>query len=757
MSRPLNPEQIASLVFGDARDPFALLGLHADPATHNWQLCVFDPHAEAIEMVDPRGGMIARLRQLDVDGETADEQHPGCGVWVARGPLTALKGLNGRYKLRLHRYGSSRDVEDPYRFGPYLGELDCHLLAEGNHWRAYEKLGAHPLTVDGVAGTAFAVWAPNARRVSVVGDFNDWDGRLHPMRLRSDCGVWEIFVPGVAAGALYKFEIKAADGTLLPLKFDPCAFYAEQRPATASVVHGLSDFAWNDSEWLKQRQKGGAQLAEPMSIYEVHLGSWRRRSDEGNRFLTYRELAAELVPYVKSLGFTHIELLPIHEHPFDGSWGYQPIGLYAPTSRFGTPDDFKAFVDACHQAGLGVIIDWVPGHFPKDTHGLVQFDGTHLYEHADPRQGEHMDWGTLIYNFGRTEVRNFLIANALYWIDQFHIDGLRVDAVASMLYLDYSRKYGEWVPNHHGGNENLEAVEFLKRLNEVVYSEGFGAITIAEESTSWPMVSRPTYLGGLGFGYKWNMGWMHDTLTYFSKDPIHRRFHHNQLTFGLLYAFSENFCLPLSHDEVVHGKGSLYGRMAGDPWQKLANLRAYFAFMWAHPGKKLLFMGGELAQPGEWNFDEALPWGLLAETGHAGMQRLVAVLNHGYTALPALYEQDFDHNGFAWIDCQDSDNSVISWARFPRSAGARPVVVICNLTPVVRQEYRIGLPRGGRWECLLNTDDAAYGGSGVRCIGARDADGREVIHSDDIPFHGQPVSISLTLPPLATVWLSPAD
>ncbi|MFA7429414.1 MAG: 1,4-alpha-glucan branching protein GlgB, partial [Rhodospirillaceae bacterium] len=587
MKRLVPQAQIDAIKYGDAHDPFSILGMQRPGGEGPVQVRVYEPRATRVEVLDGADGkVLTDLPRIDSEGFFAG-QIAGRDMWF-------------HYRLRIHEGDTYRDVEDTYRFGPYLGELDCHLLAEGNHLRPFEKLGAHPVEMGGVRGVAFAVWAPNARRVSVVGPFNNWDGRVNLMRNRVDCGVWEIFIPHIDAGEIYKYEIKSRDGVVLPLKFDPYAFYGERPPANASVVHGLRDYAWGDEHWMRRREDihngPGGGLDTPMSIYEVHLGSWRRVPEDGLRYLTYREMADQLVGYIKDLGFTHIELLPIHEFPFDGSWGYQPIGLFAPTSRFGTPEDFKFFIDRCHQEDIGVIIDWVPGHFPTDAHGLGFFDGTHLYEHSDPRLGMHMDWNTLIYNYGRTEVQNFLIANALYWIEQFHIDGLRVDAVASMLYLDYSRKEGEWIPNRYGGNENLDAIAFIKRLNEIVYAQGRGAMMIAEESTAWPMVSRPTYLGGLGFGYKWNMGWMHDTLEYFKKDPIHRRYHGNQLTFGLLYAFNENFLLPLSHDEVVHGKGSLYTRMAGDRWQKFANLRAYYAFMYAHPGKKLLFMGAEFGQ-----------------------------------------------------------------------------------------------------------------------------------------------------------------
>jgi 1,4-alpha-glucan branching enzyme len=580
------------------------------------------------------------------------------------------------------------------------------------------------------------VWAPNASRVSVVGDFNSWDGRRHVMRLHPANGIWEIFLPGVGSGALYKYEITDAAGKLLPLKADPYGTLHEPPPGNSSVVFE-SSYAWHDDEWLRQH-RAGPELDAPTSIYEVHLGSWRRKDD--GSYLTYADLARELVPYVADMGFTHIELLPVTEHPFDGSWGYQPIGMFAPTQRFGDPDDFRALVDACHARGIGVIMDWVPAHFPGDGHGLRRFDGTALYEHADPRKGEHADWGTLIFNYGRREVINYLIGNALYWIDEFHIDALRVDAVASMLYLDYSREAGEWVPNEHGGNENLEAVDFLKRLNTELHAHG--ATSYAEESTAWPGVSRPVDGGGLGFTYKWNMGWMNDTLAYMSEDPIHRKFHHDKMTFGLVYAFNENFVLPLSHDEVVHGKHSILGRMPGDRWQQLANLRAYYGAMFGHPGKKLLFMGNEIAQEREWNHDQSLDWHLLDDAGHQGVQALLRDLNRLYARTPALHEIDFDDRGFEWIDWSDRDSSVLSWLR--RDSRGHFVVCVTNLTPLVRDGFKIGVPESGVYRTLLNTDDKQYGGSGA---------GAPTVSSTNSGQHGRSFSIELTLPPLATIFL----
>ena len=642
------------------------------------------------------------------------------------------------YRLEVDWGGRRIELDDPYRFGPWLGELDLHLFGEGSHIESFNKLGAHVVTLEGTQGVVFAVWAPNARRVSVVGDFNNWNGRRHPMRFHPSVGVWELFIPGLRHGERYNYEIKARNRAMLPLKSDPYAFASERPPRTASVVHDFGDFRWADAEWMSLRQRR-VDRAAPISIYEVHLGSWRRKPEEGNRYLTYRELAAELVPYVVDMGFTHIELLPITEHPFDGSWGYQPTGMFAPTSRFGSPDDFRAFVNAVHGARLGLILDWVPGHFPNDAHGLGSFDGTHLYEHADPRQGLHKDWDTLIYNYGRREVANFLLNSGVFWLERYHVDGLRVDAVASMLYLDYSRKEGEWIPNKFGGRENLEAIEFLRRFNATTYGRSPGIATIAEESTAWPMVSRPAHLGGLGFGYKWNMGWMHDTLEYVGHDPIHRSHHHNKLTFGLLYAFSENFILPLSHDEVVHGKRSLLGRMPGDRWQRFANLRVYYTFMFGHPGKKLLFMGSELAQENEWNHDTSLDWHMLGDPAHAGVQRLVRDLNALYRATSALHARDCESEGFQWIDANDSANSVLSFLR--HGGDSAPIaVVVCNFTPVVRHDYRIGVPQGGGYREALNSDSEIYGGSDVGNGGW--------VKAEQIPWHGRPYSLSLTLPPL---------
>ncbi len=725
---PYRPSaEVEAIVNARHGDPFAFLGMHQSSA--GLYVRTFLPDAESVAVVESATGQIA---------ERCERIHPA-GLFVASMPDRREKF---RYRLRVRWGGHEQEFEDVYRFGPVLGELDLHLLVEGNHLASYQKLGAHPIVHEGVEGVGFAVWAPNAQRVSLVGGFNNWDGRRMPMRRRHAGGLWEIFVPGLRSGHLYKYELIGADGALVPLKADPYAGQAEHPPGTASIVAAPSRHLWQDGSWIGDRWRRQERDA-PISIYEVHLGSWRRNERGG--YLTYRELAEQLVPYVAELGFTHLEVLPVTEYPFDGSWGYQPISLFAPTSRFGTPDDFRVFVDACHRAGLGLLLDWVPGHFPTDAHGLGRFDGTAIYEHADPRQGMHRDWDTLIYNYGRREVSNFLLSSALYWLREYHIDGIRVDAVASMLYLDYSREAGEWIPNAYGGRENLDAIAFLRRMNELVFGEGTGATTAAEESTAWPMVSRPVYVGGLGFGYKWNMGWMHDTLNYMSLDPIHRKYHHNNMTFGLLYAYHENFILPLSHDEVVHGKGSLIGKMPGDRWQKFANLRAYFAFMWTHPGKKLLFMGGEFGQEREWNHDWGLDWGSLADPLHAGAQLLVRDLNRLYRAAPALHQLDCEPEGFAWIDAANANESVLSYVRRGRDPNEMAVVV-CNFTPLPRHDYRIGVPRPGRWLERINTDGGVYGGSGVGNAGAVDAEPH--------PMHGHGQSLRLQLPPLGVLILT---
>jgi len=715
---------IRALVQGDHGDPFSILGPHPDPAG-GWQVRCLLPDARSLSIIDRESGTeLAEARRIH-----------DAGFWLAR-----LDGAPRPYRLRIDFGAGGVEMEDAYRFPPWLGELDRHLFAEGSHQRLWERMGAHVVELEGVGGTVFTVWAPNARRVSVVGDFCNWDGRRLPMRLHPGIGVWEVFVPHVGRGDVYKFEIKGPQGNLVPLKADPFAFQAEHPPRTASVVTGLPPWDWSDEGWRTARARVNDRTA-PIAIYEVHLGSWQRGPD--NRYLTYDELADQLVPYVADLGFTHIELLPITEFPFDGSWGYQPIGLYAPTSRHGDAEGFKRFVEACHRSNIGVLLDWVPGHFPADPHGLGLFDGTHLYEHADPRQGFHQDWNTLIYNYGRREVLNFLQANALFWLDRYHLDGLRVDAVASMLYLDYSRKADEWVPNRFGGRENLEAIDFLRRTNELAYGDQPGIMTVAEESTAWPGVSRPAYLGGLGFGFKWNMGWMHDTLQFMSKDPIHRRWHHHDLTFGLLYAFSENFILPLSHDEVVHGKGSLIGKMPGDRWQKFANLRAYFTFMWGHPGKKLLFMGGEIAQEREWNHDRALDWFVTELPDHKGVQTLIRDLNRLYRELPALHRLDCSPDGFEWLEANDSENSILAFLRKDEDGGM--VVIACNFTPVPRDCYRLGVPQPGWYAERLNSDAEQYGGSNVGNAGG--------VRAEEIQAHGRPYSLPLRLPPLGAVIL----
>lgn len=707
-----------AIIDGRHADPFNYLGPHVEGDES--VLRVFLPDAEQVEVLDDDGHVSGLERIHDA------------------GLFEGHVDLHDRhYRLRARFGDNAVELEDPYRFPPILSDLDLHLLGEGNHLELYNKLGAHPMQLEGVDGVGFVVFAPNARRVSVVGDFNFWDGRRHAMRVRGN-GYWEMFVPGAREGDKYKYELVGQDGRLLPLKSDPVAFSAEMRPATASVVVDLKRLPRP-----RPLEHDVNSRHAPMSIYEVHLGSWRRNPEEGHRWLNYRELAEQLPAYVSDLGFTHIELMPISEHPFDGSWGYQPTGLFAPTSRFGSPADFVAFIDACHQAGLGVLIDWVPGHFPDDPHGLAHFDGTALYEHANPMQGRHLDWDTLIYNYGRVEVTNFLVANALFWLDRYGIDGLRVDAVASMLYLDYSRPAGGWIPNRHGGRENIDAIEFLRRCNALLFQRHPRATTVAEESTAWPMVSRPVDWGGLGFGFKWNMGWMHDTLDYISKDPIHRRFHHGNILFGLHYAFFENFVLPLSHDEVVHGKRSILGRMPGDDWQRFANIRAYYAFMFGHPGKKLMFMGCEFAQDTEWTHDHSLPWHLLEQPAHAGVQRLVRDLNRLYRTTPALHELDCEGAGFEWLVTDDFNQSVFAWLRKGNDPRARCVVVV-NFTPAVRHDYRVRVPFAGVWREVLNTDADIYGGSNLGNAGAVSA----VVTPESPELH-------LVLPPLAAVYLVP--
>jgi len=717
----LDKATLNALADGRHFNPFALLGIHHERGKR------------MVRTLQPQAASVALLLNGVDKALPMDKVHPA-GVFEIEMPARKRS-----YRLRLvFADGNSVDIDDAYRFPSTLGDLDLYLIGQGSHRDIFRKMGAHPTRLLGVNGTFFAVWAPNATRISVIGDFNDWDGRRHVMRLHPGNGLWEIFIPGVAQGAQYKFELLDNQGQLLPLKSDPLGQFHEAPPGNASVVY-RSRYRWRDNDWLAAKT-AIPKMDQPVSIYEVHLGSWQRKGDD-NRFLTYRELAEKLVTYVQQMNFTHVELLPVTEHPFDGSWGYQPIGLYAPTQRFGSPDDFRYLVDRLHQAGIAVIMDWVPAHFPRDEHGLRCFDGTALYEHQDPQKGEHADWGTLIFNYDRREVINYLVGSALYWIDQFHIDALRVDAVASMLYLDYSREDGEWSPNVHGGNEHLEAVEFIRKLNEVIHT--YKATSYAEESTAWPGVSRPTDAGGLGFTYKWNMGWMNDTLSYMAEDPVHRKYHHDKMTFGLVYAFDENFILPLSHDEVVHGKRSLLGRMPGDDWQRFANLRAYYGFMFGHPGKKLLFMGAEIAQEKEWNHDQSLDWHLLQQPSHRGVQELVRDLNRVYRDTPALYQQDFSPEGFEWIDWQDADSSVLCWLR--RAADGSFVVCVSNFTPLVRSGYRFGVPQAGCYIELLNTDSEKYGGSGVGVP--------QGVQTQDIGIHGREHSLQVDLPPLATLML----
>jgi 1,4-alpha-glucan branching enzyme len=714
-------DDLRRLLAGAHHDPHSVLGVHADHAGMTVARA-YRPGAKAV-------AVLAGTERTPLD-EVAD------GVFAGE-----LADNPGSYRLEIDYGGDPVVVDDPYRWLPTLGELDLHLFGEGRHERLWQVLGAHVRsyeTPDGVVeGTSFAVWAPSARGVRVCGDFDGWDGRANPMRSLGSSGVWELFVPGLPAGTCYKFRILGQDGNWHE-KADPMAFATEVPPATASRV-ALSSYLWEDDEWIARRD-ATEWVSAPMSAYEVHLGSWRPG-------LGYRELATELVDYVEQNGFTHVELLPVAEHPFGGSWGYQVTSYYAPTARFGSPDEFRFLVDALHRRGIGVIMDWVPAHFPRDAWALARFDGTPLYEHADPRRGEQPDWGTYVFDFGRSEVRNFLVANALYWLEEFHIDGLRVDAVASMLYLDYSRKEGEWLPNIHGGRENLDAVRFLQELNATVYKHHPGAVMIAEESTAWPGVTRPTHLGGLGFGFKWNMGWMHDTLSYLGHDPVHRTYHHNEVTFSLMYAWSENFVLPLSHDEVVHGKGSLWTRMPGDDWNKAAGLRTLLAFMWAHPGKQLLFMGGEFGQPSEWSESRSLDWHLLEQPLHEGVRRLVADLNHVYKQHSALYAADHRPEGFSWIDANDSANNVASFLRIDPNDSHTVLACVANFSGHPHRNYRVGLPHAGRWKELLNTDAQPYGGSGWGNLGGVDA--------VDEPWHGQPASALMQLPPQGVLWLVP--
>ncbi len=704
-------------------DPFAVLGPH--DTHHGRVIRAFLLGAKQVEVLRRDGSLLAPL-------EPAEEPGLFENIVSERVP----------YRLRIGWPDAVQETEDPYSFGLLLGDIDLHLFNEGRHFELAHCLGGQTMSIDGVNGVRFAVWAPNATRVSVVGDFNSWDPRRHPMRLRHRAGIWELFIPRVAPGSHYKYAIRGPGGVELPWKADPLARQTEAPPNTASVVPYPEQHHWHDRQWMAERGRRQAPDA-PIAIYEVHLGSWLRPDPHGGDETLWDSAARRLVPYLVETGFTHVELLPITEHPFGGSWGYQPLALFAPTGRYGTPQGLMRFIDALHAAGIGIILDWVPAHFPTDPHGLARFDGTALYEHLDPREGFHHDWNTYIYNFGRREVQGFLIASALYWLEHFHVDGLRVDAVASMLYRDYSRREGEWIPNVYGGRENLEAIGFLRHLNTVVGERCPGAIMVAEESTAWPGVSRPVSSGGLGFSYKWNMGWMHDTLEYMQKEPIHRQYHHHDMTFGLLYAFSENFILPLSHDEVVYGKRSLIGKMPGDHWQRFANLRAYLGFMWGHPGKKLLFMGGEFAQEGEWDHDSELDWASIGDPAHVGIQNLVRDLNRVYRQEPALHRRDSEGSGFAWAVGDDRSNAAFAFLRF--AAEQKPVLVVCNMTPVPRHDYRIGVPHGGPWREILNTDSNYYGGSNMGNAGH--------VEASAIPTHGQPHSLQVTLPPLATIYL----
>ncbi len=721
----VDQDALYALVEGRHGDPFSVLGLHG--LGNGYVIRAYIPGAISIDIIAAGSGeTLAQLQPVFQNGLFAG-------------------AVEGRleYRLRIHWPDAIQETEDPYSFPPLLGDLDLHLLAEGNHYELGQVLGAQAMSVEGIAGVRFAVWAPNARRVSVVGDFNSWDGRRHPMRLRPSAGVWEIFVPRLGPGDHYKYEIIDSGGTVLAQKADPVARASEPAPATASIVARSTPFQWSDTEWLASR-KARQDDDAPMSVYEVHLSSWVRIPEEGNRHLNWMELSQRLIPYASDMGFTHLEFLPIMEYPFGGSWGYQPLGLFAPTGRYGTPEDFAYFVDRAHAAGIGIILDWVPAHFPTDPWGLARFDGSALYEHEDPREGFHRDWNTLIYNLGRNEVKSFLISSALEWIERYHIDGLRVDAVASMLYRDYSRNADEWIPNKYGGRENLESVDFLKHLNAIVHQRCPDALMIAEESTAWPGVTKSPEDGGLGFDFKWNMGWMHDSLDYIEKDPVYRSYVHGMMTFGLVYQYTEKFMMPLSHDEVVHGKGSLIGKMPGDDWQRFANLRAYFGFLWGHPGKKLIFMGGEIAQTTEWNHDASVVWDLLDQPQHAGMQRLVRDLNHLYRDEAALQFSDVHGEGFSWAVPDDAVNSVIGMLR--RSAdGKQMMLVLCNFTPVPRHGYRVGVPEAGHWAEVLNSDAAVYGGANMGNGGG--------VWTEDVPAHNHDASISVMLPPLSTLFL----
>jgi len=727
----LKPQEIIlidEIVEGRIHDPFAYLGRHREGRSNIVR--VFYPDAVEVRLITERRNKPPLEKKMD----RIDDR----GIYTA-----SISAQSPRYSLRILWADGWQETHDPYSFGTLIGDLDLYLFAEGNHRDIDKIMGAHICEIDGVAGVRFTVWAPNAHRVSVIGDFNIWDGRRHPMRLRHSAGIWELFVPGIGSGERYKFEIMAQGGVILPAKADPYARYAELPPATASIVAPPLEHQWQDQEWMAKRAERQA-LNAPVSIYELHVPSWQRRNSPTG-YISWNDLGDQLIPYVTDLGFTHIELMPITEYPFSGSWGYQPLSMYAPTSRHGTPAEFAHFIDRCHQAGIGVIMDWVPAHFPADAHGLALFDGTHLYEHSDPREGYHQDWHTLIYNFGRTEVRNFLTGSALYWLRNFHLDGLRVDAVASMLYRDYSRKDGEWCPNIYGGRENLEAVGFMRELSGIIRDYCHDAALIAEESTAWPGVTAPAEVGGLGFRFKWNMGWMHDTLRYMQHDPLWRCHHGSDITFGMVYAYTEHFVLPLSHDEVVHGKGSLLSRMPGDDWQRHANLRAYYALMWAYPGKKLLFMGGELAQWEEWHNDRELAWHRLHDDLGRGVHDTLQSLNRIYRQEPALSAHDYAHDGFRWVIADDTTNTVFAWLR--QAPGASPVLVVCNMTPAVQHGYRIGVPTGGAWVERVNTDEKRYGGSGITNEG--------FIQTREESSHGMEHSLALTLPPLAVLYLTP--
>ena len=726
MSHDIHPDAIKALINSELGAPETVLGRHQSKA--GVSIRTFRPWASTIQLINDETKKTVEMEKLNEVGLFVASVDP---TWA-----------DVPYHFEAKTFHNTTEIyTDPYIFAPLLSDYDLYLFGEGRHHEIYEKLGAHPREIDGISGINFAVWAPNAYKVSVVGDFNRWDSRTHTMQRRGDTGVWEIFIPNIEVGIAYKYDIRSHNRGYHAEKADPYGFYSEVRPNTASIVWDIDQYQWQDDQWMTNRAETDA-LKQPMNIYEIHLGSWKL--NEKNEYFTYRELADDLIPYLVDMGYTHIELLPVTEHPLDASWGYQVIGYFAPTSRFGAPDDFMYFVDTCHQNNIGVILDWVPAHFPKDGHGLNYFDGTHLYSHEDPRKGEQLDWGTMIFNYGRNEVRNFLVANALFWLKKYHLDGLRVDAVSSMIYLDFSREEGQWIPNEHGSNENLEALAFLREFNEAVYAEAPGAVTIAEESTSWAMVSRPTYIGGLGFTFKWNMGWMHDTLKYMQRDPIFRRFHHNQITFALLYAFSENFVLSLSHDEVVHGKGSLIGKMPGDYWQQFAQLRLLFGYQYTQVGKVLNFMGAEFGQFSEWSEARSLDWHLLGYEKHAQLQNWVKDLNHFYREQPALYQVDFEEDGFRWIDANDADHSTYSYIRYAEDQDDFLIIVL-NFTPIVRENYLLGVPSGGFYQEVLNSDAEHYGGSNVGNLGG--------VQSEEVEHHALPHRISLRLPPLGILIL----